>query len=101
MVYKVNFNSISVVSSVLLVEETEVHGENRWPVSTHWQPLSHKVLSSTPPWVGFELMLVVINTDCIDSCISIYHEITTIISPISVTLDFAHMCGYTRKSINC
>jgi hypothetical protein len=29
MVYKVNFNSISVVSSVLLVEETEVHGENR------------------------------------------------------------------------
>jgi len=38
------FSNISVISwrSVLLVEETEVPGEN------HWQTLSHNVVSSTP-----------------------------------------------------
>jgi hypothetical protein len=25
--------------SVLLVEETEVPGENHWPVASHWQTL--------------------------------------------------------------
>ena len=40
-------NTISVISrqSVLLVEET---GENHWPVASHWQILSHNVVSSTP-----------------------------------------------------
>ena len=44
------FNNISVISwrSVLLVEETEVTGENHQPVASHWQTLSHNVVSSTP-----------------------------------------------------
>ena len=33
---------------VLLVEETRVHGENRRPVASHSQTLSHNVASSTP-----------------------------------------------------
>ena len=43
------FNNISVISwrSVLLVEETEVTGENHQPVASHWQTLSHNVVSST------------------------------------------------------
>jgi hypothetical protein len=43
------FNYISVISwrSVLLVEETEVPGENHRPVVRHGQTLSHNILSST------------------------------------------------------
>ena len=34
--------------SVLLVEENRVPGENHRPVASHWQALSHSVVSSTP-----------------------------------------------------
>ena len=34
--------------SVLLVEETRLHGENHRPLASHWQTLSHNVVSSTP-----------------------------------------------------
>jgi len=50
MVFNATFNNISVVSwrSVLLVEETGVPGKNHQPASSHWQTLSHNVVSSTP-----------------------------------------------------
>ena len=50
MVFNATFNNISVVSwrSVLLVEETGVPGENHRPLASHWQTLSHNVVSSTP-----------------------------------------------------
>ena len=35
--------------SVLLMEETRVPAENHRPVTSHWQTLSHNVVSSTPP----------------------------------------------------
>jgi len=35
-------------------------------------------------WVGFELMLVVIGTDCIGSCKSNYHTITTTKAPLYI-----------------
>jgi hypothetical protein len=46
MVFNATFNNISVISwrSVLLVEET---GENHQHVASHWQILSHIVVSST------------------------------------------------------
>ena len=49
MVLNPTFNNISVISwlSVLLVEETRVPGENHRPVASHWQTLSHNVVSST------------------------------------------------------
>jgi hypothetical protein len=34
--------------SVLLVEETGLHGENHRPVASQWQTLSHNVVSSIP-----------------------------------------------------
>jgi len=48
MVFNTTLSNISVISwqSVLLVEETGVHGENHWPFTSHWQPLSHNVVSS-------------------------------------------------------
>jgi len=50
MVLNATFNDISVISwrSVLLVEETGVPGENHHSVASHWQTLSHNVVSSAP-----------------------------------------------------
>ena len=50
MVFNATFNNISVIlwQSVMLVEETGVAGENHWPAASHWQTLSHNVVSSTP-----------------------------------------------------
>ena len=50
MVFNATFNNISIISwrSVLLVEETGVPGENHQVVVSHWQTLSHNVVS--PEW---------------------------------------------------
>jgi hypothetical protein len=50
MVFKTTFNNILVISwwSVLLVEETGVLREHHRPVTSHWQTLSHNVVSITP-----------------------------------------------------
>ena len=47
MVFNATFNNISVIlwRSVLLVVETGVPGENHQPAASHWQTLSHNVLS--------------------------------------------------------
>jgi len=80
IVFYATLNNISVMSwrSVLLVEETGVPGENHRPVASHWETLSHKVVSSTSHHAEFELTtLVVIVTDCTGSCKSKYHATTT------------------------
>ena len=50
IVFNATFNNISVISwrSVLLVEETGVAWENHRHVASHWQNLSHNVVSNTP-----------------------------------------------------
>jgi hypothetical protein len=50
MVFNSTFNNISAISwrSVLLVEKIGVPKENHRPVGSHWQSLSHIVVSSTP-----------------------------------------------------
>ena len=50
MVFNATFNDISVIlwRSVLLMEETGVPGENHQSVASHWQALSHNVVSSAP-----------------------------------------------------
>jgi hypothetical protein len=82
MVFNATFNNISVISwrSVLLVEETEVPGENhRLPQVTdkmyhmYWVDLT---------CAGFELItLVVLGTDCIGNNKPKYHTITTTTAP--------------------
>ena len=54
MVFNATFNNISAISwrSVLLVEETGVPWENHRPVASHWQTLSHNVVSSKPRLSG-------------------------------------------------
>jgi hypothetical protein len=48
MVFNATFNNISAISwrSVLLVEETGGPGEDHPPAASHWQTLSHNVVSS-------------------------------------------------------
>jgi hypothetical protein len=80
MVFNATLNNISVImwqSSVLLVGETGVPGEN------HRQTLSHNVASSTPRLTGIQTKktLVVIDTDYIGSNKSNYHTITTTTAP--------------------
>ena len=50
MVFNATFNNISVILwwYFLLVEETRGPGENHIHVASHWQTLSHNVVSSTP-----------------------------------------------------
>ena len=56
MLLNSTFNNTSVISwwSVILVEETGVPGENHRTVASHWQTLSHNVVSNTPlrEWVS-------------------------------------------------
>ena len=48
------------------MEEIGVIGENQRPAKSHWQTLSHNVVSRTP---HHKLTtLVMIGTDCIGSC---------------------------------
>ena len=57
MVLNATFKKISV----LLVEETRVPAGNHRPATSHWQNLSHNVVSSTPP--EFELTTDVMNSN--------------------------------------
>jgi hypothetical protein len=62
MVFNATFNNISVISwqSVLSVEETGVPRENHRPAASHWQTLSHNVVSSTPhnKWYNCSIWLL-------------------------------------------
>ena len=74
------FNNSSVIlsQSALLVEKTEVPRENYRPAASHWETLSQCCIRLHLPWAGLELTtLVVIGTNCIHSCKSNYHTITT------------------------
>jgi hypothetical protein len=89
MVFNATFNNISVLvqRSVLLEEETE---ENYRPVESHWQTLSHNVVSSTPPLsVNRTHKVVVIDTDCIGSYKSNYHKITATMAPLKYYVNFS------------
>jgi hypothetical protein len=70
-------------------------------IAGHWQTLSHSVVSSTPPWTGFELTtLVLIGTDCIGSYKSNYHTITAktalliILKSVSMTVWYESLYTY-------
>ena len=54
MVFNATFNNISAIllQSVLLVEESGVPTENHRPAASHFQILSHNVVSSTPRLSG-------------------------------------------------
>jgi hypothetical protein len=80
MVFNATVNNISVISwqSVLLVDETEVPGENHWHVASHWQVYLIICIEYTSLWNRFEITtLVMVGTDCSGSFKSNYHTIMT------------------------
>ena len=82
MVFNATFNNISVISwrSVLFGEGNRRTQRKHRPAASHWQTLSHNVLSSTP---RHELAtIVVIGTDCTCSCKCNYHTTTTRTTPV-------------------
>jgi hypothetical protein len=52
--FNATFNNTSVISlqSVINVEEAGVPGDNHRSAASHWQTLSHNVVSSTPRLSG-------------------------------------------------
>jgi hypothetical protein len=62
MLLNSTFINILVISwrSVLLVKETGVPGENHQSVASHWQTLSHNVVSSTPHHCRKNIIIFVI-----------------------------------------
>ena len=98
MVFNATFNNISIISwwSVLLVEETGVPGENHQTSASHWQTLSHNIVSSTSAWAEFEFTMlvpiVVIGIYYICSIKSNYHTITATSAPRYIEWCKLHKC---------
>ena len=87
MVFNATFNNIAVISwqSVLLVEETRVPGESHQPATSHWQILSHNVVSNTSHHESMSKIrthsISGDRHDSTDSCKSNYHMIETTMAP--------------------
>ena len=73
--------------------------EKTRPVASHWPTLSNKCcIEYTSTWAGFKhTTLVVIDTDCMGSCKSNYHTITTTTSHFIFFKQKRKKCIFTHK----
>jgi hypothetical protein len=85
MVFNATFNNISVIPwwSVLLVKETGVSGENHWHAASHWQTLSHNIVSSTPCLSGVRTPNNISGDVQLFVCFMVFNAIFNNISVIS------------------
>ena len=76
MVFNATFNKIAAISgrSVLLVKETRGPGENERPVASHWQILSHNVVSSLHGVQTHNISVIGTDYTGSTSCKSTYHH---------------------------
>ena len=108
IVFKATFNNSSIISwwPVLLVDETGVPGENHQPVASHWQTLSHNVVSSTPrhEW-RFTIEIVVylkyieVSNKCLSTNIQLSHFLSTNYTIIQKLHVFSTKKDYPDRSI--
>ena len=102
--YNTTFNNILVISwwSVLLVEETGVLRENHWPAAVTDKLYHITLYRVNLVSVGFKLTaLVVIGTDCISSCKSNYHMITTTTTPFHNLKIPYYTNDFVRSLMSC
>jgi len=71
--FNATFSDISVIQwrSVLLVNEIGIPGENHRPAASHWQTLSHNVVSSTTHLIGFGFDLLCLRP--LSAIFQLYH----------------------------
>ena len=97
MEFNTTFNNISAISwrSVLMVDETVVPGENHRSVASHWQTLSHNVISNTHRLSGIQTQNF---SDCTVGCKSNYHTITTTTDPTHIAILYiGNICILSAK----
>ena len=104
MVFNATFNNISAISwrSVLLVEETRVHGKKNTNLLQVTDKFYH-IMLYTLPWSRFELTTsVVIGTDCTDSCKSNYHMIMATTAPLTYNriIKYLFMLNVIKKILS-
>ena len=93
IVFDATLNNISAISwpSVLLVEETGVPGENHRPVASHWQTLSHNVVSSAHSGWNW--------TNHIDSIVNASFKQVNVRGRLKFTLSKQLYCIYILPSL--
>ena len=98
MVFNATFNNISVISwlSVLLLEETRVHGEKHWPAASHWQICAIRYFILIINITIFKIKLFFSSSSLLyhDQVFNIFqvYQYFTIISPFFLNLKNVH--GY-------
>ena len=84
-----------VFPPVILVDRSVAPGENHRPVTSHWQTLSHNIVSDTPRHER-DSELTTLVTNCLGSCKYKYHTVTTITAFIIIL--HRHISSYVGKN---
>ena len=102
IVFNATFNNSSIISwwPVLLVDETGVPGENHRPVASHWQTLSHNVVSGTPrhEWrFTIEIVVYLKYIEVSNKCLSTNIQLSNF---LSTNYKWKTTCLFNKKGLS-
>ena len=104
-VFNTIFNNISVISwrLVLLIEKTRILKDNHRPAASHWQTVSHNVVSSTPRLNGIRTRNVSSDSHCLHSSLLIQlpydHNHDGSILIILLLRQYKILCGNLQEMV--